>query len=46
MSTQTSAAALLTVVRTAIEDRALKSKLNGYASYNTRVRCRLLPGIW
>ncbi len=39
-------AALLTVVRTALEDRTLHEELNGYEEYARRVRYRLLPGIW
>lgn len=34
------------VVRTALEDRTLKEKLPGYADYATRVRSRLIPGVW
>ncbi len=36
----------LLVLRTALEDRALRAELNGYADYARRVRSRLLPGIW
>ena len=39
-------AALLTVVRTALEDRTLHEELDGYREYAQRVRYRLLPGIW
>ncbi len=39
-----SAAAL--VVRTALEDRTLHSELTGYAEYASRVRFRLIPGLW
>ena len=39
-------AALLTVVRTALEDRTLLQQLDGYEEYAQRVRYRLLPGIW
>jgi len=34
------------VVRTALEDRMLRLELPGYADYATRVRFRLVPGIW
>ena len=34
------------LVRTALEDRTLHNKLPGYADYATRVRSRLVPGIW
>lgn len=37
---------LLTVVRTALEDRTLKRELPGYADYAARVRCRLVPFVW
>jgi protein-S-isoprenylcysteine O-methyltransferase Ste14 len=39
-------AALLTVVRTALEDRALHEELDGYRDYAARTRYRLLPGVW
>ena len=39
-------AALLTIVRTALEDKALLEELDGYKEYVERVRYRLLPGIW
>jgi protein-S-isoprenylcysteine O-methyltransferase Ste14 len=39
-------AALLTGVRTALEDRTLHDELDGYQDYAERVRYRLLPGIW
>ena len=39
-------AALLTVVRTALEDRTLHDELDGYRDYGEGVRYRLLPGIW
>jgi protein-S-isoprenylcysteine O-methyltransferase Ste14 len=38
--------ALLLVVRTALEDRTLRSELPGYRDYAARVRYRLLPGAW
>jgi len=34
------------VIRTVLEDNTLKKELNGYDEYATRVRHRLLPGIW
>jgi len=34
------------VVRTALEDRALREELPGYAEYAQQVQYRLLPGIW
>lgn len=36
----------LFIVRTALEDRMLRTELSGYAEYAARVRWRLLPGIW
>ena len=36
----------LFVLRTALEDRTLQAELEGYAEYTTRVRYRLVPGIW
>lgn len=38
--------ALLVLVRTALEDRALHKELPGYAEYARQTRYRLLPGIW
>jgi protein-S-isoprenylcysteine O-methyltransferase Ste14 len=32
--------------RTALEDRFLQDRLEGYAAYAQTVRYRLLPGIW
>jgi protein-S-isoprenylcysteine O-methyltransferase Ste14 len=37
---------LLIILRTALEDRALKTDLPGYAEYTRDVRQRLMPGIW
>jgi len=37
---------ILTILRTALEDRTLHSELEGYREYAERVRYRLLPGIW
>lgn len=36
----------LFVARAAHEDRFLREHLEGYADYATRVRWRLLPGVW
>jgi protein-S-isoprenylcysteine O-methyltransferase Ste14 len=36
----------LIVVRTGLEDRALQTELPGYQEYATKVRCRLVPGVW
>ncbi|MFC2055923.1 methyltransferase family protein [Chloroflexota bacterium] len=36
----------LFVVRTAMEDRTLTEELPGYREYASRIRYRLLPGIW
>jgi protein-S-isoprenylcysteine O-methyltransferase Ste14 len=38
--------AILIILRTALEDRALQAELTGYADYARQVRYRLLPGIW
>jgi protein-S-isoprenylcysteine O-methyltransferase Ste14 len=38
--------AVLLIVRTALEDRALRAGLVGYAGYARHVRYRLLPGVW
>lgn len=34
------------VARTHLEDRTLKASLPGYADYASRVRYRLIPGVW
>ena len=39
-------ASLVLVLRTVWEDRTLHVELPGYATYATRVRFRLIPGIW
>jgi protein-S-isoprenylcysteine O-methyltransferase Ste14 len=42
-------AALVTLVlalRTSLEDRTLQAELPGYKEYASRVRYRLLPGVW
>lgn len=36
----------LWVVRTYLEDRTLRKELDGYSLYASRVRWRLIPGIW
>ncbi|MBN2464031.1 isoprenylcysteine carboxylmethyltransferase family protein [candidate division WOR-3 bacterium] len=40
------AAVLLLVVRTALEDLALKKELPGYVEYSGKTRFRLVPGVW
>ena len=37
---------ILFIVRTYLEDNALKEKLSGYSDYSAQVRFRLIPGIW
>jgi len=37
---------ILLILRTALEDRTLKSDLVGYGAYARQVRHRLVPGIW
>ncbi|MBT8369649.1 MAG: isoprenylcysteine carboxylmethyltransferase family protein [Deltaproteobacteria bacterium] len=37
---------VLLVIRTALEDSTLYAELPGYAEYSTRVRFRLIPGVW
>lgn len=37
---------LVLIVRTALEDAALRRELDGYADYAASVRSRLIPGIW
>ena len=34
------------VIRTALEDRTLHEELSGYREYASRVRYRLIPGVW
>jgi protein-S-isoprenylcysteine O-methyltransferase Ste14 len=36
----------IVVVRILLEERFLRRELPGYGEYMTRVRRRLLPGIW
>lgn len=40
------AALVVAVVRTALEDRTLQEELPGYRAYAARVRYRLIPGIY
>ena len=40
------AAVVIAVVRTALEDRTLQEELPGYRDYADRVRYRLIPGIY
>lgn len=37
---------LLFIVRTGMEDKTLKTKLDGYKDYAEKVKYRLVPGIW
>jgi protein-S-isoprenylcysteine O-methyltransferase Ste14 len=37
---------MVLVIRTRLEDRTLHQKLDGYRDYASRVRYRLLPGVW
>lgn len=37
---------ILTIVRTALEDRTLQAELPGYKEYAQHTRYRLLPGVW
>ena len=39
-------ALIITVIRTALEDRTLQEELPGYKDYARRVRYRLIPGIF
>lgn len=39
-------AALLFIVRTALEDKILQSELPGYREYTQGTRYRLVPGVW
>ncbi len=39
-------ALLVTVIRTALEDRTLQEELLGYREYSSRVRYRLFPGVY
>jgi protein-S-isoprenylcysteine O-methyltransferase Ste14 len=40
------ATAAVTLLRTALEDRTLHNKLDGYADYARRVKYKLVPAIW
>jgi protein-S-isoprenylcysteine O-methyltransferase Ste14 len=40
------AAVLILIIRTLLEDKTLRSELNGYSEYAKKVRYRLLPGLW
>lgn len=40
------AALLITLIRTALEDRTLQEELPGYRDYTQRVRYRLIPGVY
>jgi protein-S-isoprenylcysteine O-methyltransferase Ste14 len=40
------ALSLLTIARTALEDRTLWEELEGYRKYARQVRYQLLPGVW
>ena len=42
----TSIAVVLFAIRTLLEDRMLQAELSGYREYASRVRYRLIPGIW
>ena len=37
---------ILFAIRARIEERALVAGLSGYADYVSRVRYRLVPGLW
>lgn len=39
-------AILLTIIRTALEDKTLQNELNGYSKYAQRIKYRLFPGVW
>ena len=34
------------IVKTTVEDQFLEKELSGYAEYQAKVRCRLIPFIW
>jgi protein-S-isoprenylcysteine O-methyltransferase Ste14 len=42
----TAALCLALIIRTTLEDRALREKLQGYEDYTARTRFRLVPGLW
>lgn len=37
---------ILTIIRTALEDRTLRNELPGYEDFTRETRFRLIPGIW
>jgi protein-S-isoprenylcysteine O-methyltransferase Ste14 len=37
---------VLLVIRTSLEDRTLKERLEGYRDYTQRVPYRPIPGLW
>lgn len=39
-------ALIVTIIRTALEDKALQQELPGYLEYTQKVRFRLIPGIY
>ena len=39
-------ALIITVIRTALEDKTLQEELPGYRDYSRRVRYRLIPGVY
>ncbi len=39
-------ASMVLIVRTRWEDQTLQEELNGYKEYATRVRYKLIPGVW
>ncbi|MEO7502058.1 MAG: hypothetical protein ABIW94_05440 [Gemmatimonadaceae bacterium] len=36
----------LLMLRIVLEERLLRQKLEGYDDYTTKVRWRLIPGLW
>ena len=38
--------AIITVIRTGMEDKTLQNELDGYQAYAQNVRYRLIPGVW
>ncbi|MBN2444225.1 MAG: isoprenylcysteine carboxylmethyltransferase family protein [Spirochaetales bacterium] len=37
---------IILIIRTILEDRTLKTELEGYADYSSEVKYRLIPGVW
>lgn len=37
---------VLVVIRTFLEDRTLSKELKGYSEYSSKVKYRLMPGVW